>query len=183
MKKLIFILFLSVLIFRGYAQRDWWDLAGNEIESKFQFLGSTNCEPLIFKTNNNERMRLLNDKSFLGIGTTDPFATLHLHFQVDTRPCEILNNMLSPRRLLQITTPETGSSFNNGFSITSLETKEVLFEQLEQANLSIKGPLGGFTIMPNGNMGVGQSIPQAKLDVSGSFKAQSAKIINNALIN
>jgi hypothetical protein len=182
MKKFIFFFFILCALFWWiHAQKDWWDLRGNDIDPRSHFLGTTNCAPLIFKTNNNERMWLLSDKSFLGIGISDPIAALHLHLQVDVRPCGTYNNLLIPRKLLQLTTPETGSGANNGFSIFSMENKEIIFQQQEQAIFSIQGLAGGLTISPNGNIGIQNDNPQARLDVDGDIKAGSAKIIGSGL--
>jgi len=85
-------------------------------------------------------------------------------------------------KLLQITTPATGSLNHNGFGIFSNATKEVTFLQQEQANFSIEGPGGGLTILPNGDIGIGKDNPQAKLDVNGVFQASSAKITGNVSI-
>ena len=163
MKKLIFILLLCALFLGTKAQKDSWELTGNSGNTTKNFLGTLDCNPLVFKTNDTERMRLLTDKSFLGIGISDPDATLHLHLQVDTRPCTNFNKNV--RKLLQFTTPETGSNSNNGFSISSMISKEVLFQQHEEANLDIQGPSGGITIAPDGNVGIGTDEPKQKLHV------------------
>lgn len=168
MKKFILFFLLGALVYMGYAQKPSWELNGNAISGKSEFLGTTNCEPLIFKTNDTERMRLLNDRSFLGIGVLDPNATLHLHLQIDRRSCDENPTNLLTRTLLQLTTPETGNGINNGFSISSLATKDILFQQHEQANFSIMGIGGGLTIAPNGNIGMGTEQPAQKLHVEGA---------------
>jgi len=79
MKKLIFIFFLGALFLGGYAQKPTsWELTGNTgTNPPSHFIGTTDCEPLIFKTDRIERMRLIT-KTALGIGTTAPQALLHL---------------------------------------------------------------------------------------------------------
>lgn len=54
-----------------------WLLSGN-VASASHFLGTTNSQPLVFKTNNTERMRLLANGN-LGIGTDSPGALLHVN--------------------------------------------------------------------------------------------------------
>ena len=147
----------------GYAQEKFWELQGNSGTDKKNFMGTTDCNFVIFKTNNTERMRLLSDRSFLGIGLQNPYATMHLHLQVDAQPCNI--GIRDYRRLLQMTTPETGYNINNGFSISSFETKDILFQQHEQAKFSIMGYDGGFTIAPNGNIGIGTETPLHKFHI------------------
>jgi hypothetical protein len=136
-------------------------------------------------------MKLLQDRSFLGIGLPDPQASLHVHYQEDPSSCGTIivphgekdsTSIRNPlgKKLLQLTTPETGARDYNGFSIYSNFAKDIAFRQQEQANFFIEGPGGGLTIAPNGNVGIGtQTALRAKLDVNGSFHAQSANITGN----
>jgi hypothetical protein len=183
MKKLIFILFFSSLYLGVHAQS--WSLSGNGNISASSFIGTTDCNYLIFKTGNTERMRLLRDKSFLGIGTVSPVASLHLHYQTDLKACQ---NIVTPsddvavasgKRLLHLTTSETGSNSYNGFSVLSNSSKDVIFVQNEQAKLSLEGPGGGLTVYPNGNVGIGSEVPQAKFHVSGSVSLKQLLWIDN----
>jgi len=176
MKKLIFILFFGALGFGAQAQ--YWSLSGNSGTTTSHFLGTTSCKPLIFKTLDTERMRLLTDRSFLGIGTAAPQASLHLHYQIDARTCEgiIINpdneDVARGSRLLHLTTPTTGSNLYNGFSVFSNSTKDVTFVQNEDAKFLLEGPGGGLTIASDGNVGIGKNPRQdVKLDVAGSIGA------------
>jgi hypothetical protein len=54
-----------------------WLLSGNSGTTDSQFLGTTDNLPLIFKTNNQEQMRILGSGS-VGIGTSSPVAPLHI---------------------------------------------------------------------------------------------------------
>jgi len=178
MKKLIFIFFFGALFLGGYAQKPTsWELTGNAGTTSSNFIGTTDCEPLIFKTNGAERMRLFKSGAKLGIGTQSPLATLHLHDNLRSVLCgiteeeEINTDSWLPVKLLQLTTLIA----SNGFDV-SYKNTDIAFKQQEQANFFLEGPGGGLTIAPDGNIGVGTDIPQAKLDVAGSFKAQSADI-------
>ncbi|HBX50880.1 MAG TPA: hypothetical protein DEH02_07415 [Bacteroidales bacterium] len=53
-----------------------WALAGNTL-SGTEFLGSVNAQPLIFKTNNTEWMRILSTGN-IGIGQTNPSAKIEV---------------------------------------------------------------------------------------------------------
>ncbi|GEM_PF-1079654 len=56
-----------------------WNVTGNTgIDPAMHFLGTTDGQPLVFKTNNLESMRLSVD-GYLGIGTSTPLALLHAH--------------------------------------------------------------------------------------------------------
>ena len=186
MKKLILFFFFGALFFGVFAQTtNEWQLTGNANVSSKNFLGTTKCQDLIFKTMDVERMRLSKYGSFVGIGTPHPFATLHLHFQEDSWACDDPGNRDDEdsistrgpieRLLLQLTTPETGAIVNGGFQV-SYTDRDLLFWQLEQGNFFIKGPSGGLTIVPKGDVGIGTDNPLAKLDVNGALKAQSANI-------
>lgn len=60
-----------------------WDLTGNTMptsaDPNINFLGSTNAQPLIFRTNNVERMRILGTNGYLGVGTTTPTERLDVN--------------------------------------------------------------------------------------------------------
>jgi hypothetical protein len=117
-------------------------------------------------------MRLLRDKPFLGIGTPDPLAALHLHFPMQTIECiknkteedsTILRS--TGTRLLQLTTWNA----TNGFNI-SYNNKNISFQHREQANFVIEGLGGGLTIAPDGKVGIGTAAPDVKLDVAGDIR-------------
>ncbi len=56
----------------------FWALSGNsDIDPGDNFLGTTDAQPLIIRTNNNEVIRITPDGR-VGIGTDDPAATLHV---------------------------------------------------------------------------------------------------------
>jgi len=163
MKKIIFILFLSALFLSANAQTTgsvgYWDLQGNSTTDNRNFIGTTDRNPLIFKTGNLERMRLLPNKSFLGIGLpaiSIPEATLHLHFQVD------VGNPID-QKLLQLTTP----TCTTGLSISyNKDTKDLYFRQQEAAKFFLEGPGGGLAIAPTGKIGIGIDAPKEKLHIS-----------------
>ena len=184
MKKLLLILIFSAFFFGVSAQKDFWTLDGNADIDKSHFLGTTDCMPLIFKTNNEERMRLLPDKSFWGIGLDTPKASLHLHYQVDARPCDNQSVFNFTKNLLQFTTSETGYGENDGLSVYyHFRTNSFHFKQYHQGNFFLEGPGGGLMIAPGGNIGMGTQNPLAKLDVNGLFKAKSATVTGNTYLN
>jgi hypothetical protein len=54
----------------------FWSLTGNSITGT-QFLGTTNAQPLVIRTNNTERMRITATGN-VGIGTATPTTALHV---------------------------------------------------------------------------------------------------------
>ena len=168
MKKILFIFFFGACLIGASAQ--YWNLSGNGGTTTSDFLGTKGCSPLIFKTQNTERMRLLPNGAFLGIGVKNPQATLHLHYFNEDFTCDTTTNPheigISPgNKLLQLTTPTTGSGFSNGFCIYSNSYKDISLKQHEQAKIMIGGPGGGLTVAPNGNIGFGTDIPKQKLHI------------------
>jgi len=162
MKKIIFIFFFSACFVGIQAQTPWYT-NGNGSTTSSDFIGTTASQPLIFKTNGIERMQLLPNKSFLGIGVSNPLATLHLHFQ------QIFGDPSSPK-LLQLTTYATGNGINNGFCIFSDEiTRDIKFKQQEQAKFFIEGVGGGFVVAPTGNIGFGTDAPEEKVHLQGTL--------------
>jgi len=172
MKKIIFIFLISALFTSVNAQSTgstgYWDLRGNAgTNPRYNFIGTTDANPLIFKTGDLERMRLLSNQTFLGIGTDDPLATLHLHYQL---PLVIIPTYLE---LLQLTTYNSP----NGFSISSHKTtSDLYFRQQESAKFFLEGPGGGMVIAQDGKIGVGTDAPQQKVHVVGTIKATNADI-------
>lgn len=77
MKK-IFILFAGILLFfHGYSQS--WSLTGNAgTTPPTDFLGTTDAEPLVFKTNGVQQATILTSGNF-GIGISTPVSLLHVY--------------------------------------------------------------------------------------------------------
>ena len=93
-----------------------WSLFGNgAADSATHFLGTTNSQPLIVKTNGSERMRLTSN-GYLGIGTSIPLALLSVgarsQFRVDSvghATASSLNLEGSNAPLFAISAPRPGA--------------------------------------------------------------------------
>ena len=181
MKKLLFILFFGAIFFGAYAQ--YWNTTGNaNTNPPTNYIGTTDCQPLVFKTGGHERMRLNKNGFGLGIGTPDPQSIVHIHNPGRVIECGVnsLGILAGFDKFLQLTGFYSG---NNGFIASFDYSNDFYLTQTENANFTIEGPGGGLTIAPDGNVGVGTDAPQAKLDVNGSFSAQSANITGTLTAN
>jgi len=70
---------ILLVLFSAFAANAQWSLSGNTPSSPTpDFLGTTNTEPVIFKTNNAEAMRILSNGN-IGIGTTTPADKLDVN--------------------------------------------------------------------------------------------------------
>jgi hypothetical protein len=67
-----------------------WALTGNAITGT-EFLGTTNAQPLVIRTNDTERMRI-TETGNVGIGTTAPAATLDVNGTIAFSATRILEN-------------------------------------------------------------------------------------------
>lgn len=77
MKHIInFTFIMLVLINLAPAQLTPWYLTGNSIASG-DFLGTTNSQDLVFKTNNSEKMRVQTNGN-VGIAIASPSSVLHI---------------------------------------------------------------------------------------------------------
>jgi hypothetical protein len=78
--KLTFVIAVVATITAGNLQKvnaQSWSLAGNAIPDTTKFIGTTNDQPLIFKTKGVERMRISRPGN-VGIGVTSPSYPLHI---------------------------------------------------------------------------------------------------------
>jgi hypothetical protein len=65
----------------GPTTNDYWSTTGNSGTTNSNFLGTKDYAPLVFKTNDTERMRITSD-GWIGIGTTTPTAALQVKGQL-----------------------------------------------------------------------------------------------------
>ena len=118
MKKIILFISLVALIIGVNAQTPspTWLTTGNAATTSSNFLGTTDCNPLIFRTNNQERMYLMEEQPYLGIGTLSPQASLHVHHPALVGTCMYTYPIPLPlgyeMNLLRLTTGQTTSGFS-----------------------------------------------------------------------
>jgi hypothetical protein len=157
-----------------------WLLTGNAgTNPATNFLGTTDAQPLVIRTNNTEWMRVTANGN-VGIGTTGPGAKLEVAGAIK----------VPPEGTLLFNDPnETGIPGSDGFRIRYDEnfygaTKDALI--IEKTDSNHLDPDGGIsfvntgsdgvvepalTIRGNGNVGIGTVTPAYRLHVVGTVAA------------
>ena len=177
MKNLLLFLFFGACFLGVNAQGNetptQWSLLGNAGTSPRNFLGTTDTMPIIFKTNGVERMRLLSDNSFLGIGTQTPSAPLHLHV---TRP-----GIQQTYPLLSITSSDFPISL---FKLTTTSSGKVSLGCTSGGHFNISGPKGELSFSNSGDIEISETVQgTSRFNVSMPLYAQCATINGNSLNN
>lgn len=152
---------------------DRWSLAGNNIAST-DFIGSTNSEPLNFKTDNVQKM-ILTANGRLGIGTTAPASGFHLLGGSDA-------GQTIPNLILQRADASTqNATFSMGISngawagITGIAPGSVFFKNTKgDMVFSSNNTSPQMIIRNNGTMGVNNLNPQGQFDVLNLSTANGA---------
>jgi hypothetical protein len=155
-----------------------WLLTGNAgTNPAVNFIGTTDAQPLVIRTNNTERMRV-TETGRVGIGTTTPEAKLDV-------AGAIYQSAPDPTTILFHSTNESGNPSNDGFRIRYDGDFYGPYGDaliLEKTDGNQADPDGGIsfvntgndgvveptlTIRGNGNVGIGTTTPGVKLDVYG----------------
>jgi hypothetical protein len=129
---------------------------GDDMTNQIYRNGTTN--ELRFTTAATDRL-VINPSGNIGIGTNVPQHLLSLH----------VNNTTDTSRIT-FTNNNTGTGFNNGFMIGLHSTKDVFIWNNENSAIQF-GTSGAerMRILGTGNIGIGTTNPQTKLDVDGNL--------------
>jgi microcystin-dependent protein len=146
---------------------DAWLLTGNSNATVTSFLGTTNAFDLIFKTANNEIIRILNTNGFVGIGTATPTAPLQLGTGLffgegglggaSATGADIrfnTNGLIVADRILHINIDGDNATTTSYFAINKDAQTDVATELMR--------------VQENGNVGVGTAVPNALLELSST---------------
>jgi hypothetical protein len=169
-----------------------WLLTGNSgTNPAANFLGTTDAQPLVIRTNNTERMRI-TAAGDVGIGTSTPGARLH----VENGEIWLFNNGNNPRfvigdnpttgeygwlqwdsnldffRIDHSSAPGNGLKLNGNFvSIGNLPVDQPLKVGL--------GTTEYMRVTTTGNVGIGTTAPAATLDVNGTVAFSATATLTN----
>lgn len=166
-----------------------WKITGNVLGADTRFLGSTDNFDVLFKTNNIERGRFLKTGELrLGLASTVN-ASLILNNSTNANTLTINSGVTSASYALTLPTAQGGASTvlqNNGAGVLSWSSPSAMAWMLagnaltgaEHTPTEFFGSTNDFDVvfrenntevfrLYNGFMGIGQSVPTAKLFVKG----------------
>ena len=157
---------LALPVFAPAVSAQDWSLSGNAAGAS-DFLGTTNAQDLVFKTNAAERMRILQSNGFIGMGTSSPQQRLHLR---RTSPAE-------PQLRLE----DVGGAWDmwsgGNFHVRKVSTGEDWLKL--EANASRLSVGTGNEIYLNTStqqIGFGTASPHSKLTVNGTITPDASCI-------
>jgi hypothetical protein len=151
----------------GIGTGNAWELLGNTgTIAGTNFIGTTDAQDVVFKTNSVENMRILNTNGNVGIGTTTPLSQLH----IDGGAANSLLNVgtAGQRQLIMGNRNSTAALLNGGlgaYSSIMAANGEMRFGLTEQVNPLAIQYATFMTIQNAGNVGIGTVVPNSKLEV------------------
>ncbi len=152
---------------------DAWMLTGNAgTNSATNFVGTTDAQDLVFKTNSVENMRILNSNGNIGIGTTAPTEKLQVTGKI------LSTNAFSPTNSALIYTnntdylflgPQSGSTVNGAtIGLFGATNNEAMVPNPGGIDLSVIGASPALRVLSTGNVGIGTTAPNNKLEITGT---------------
>jgi hypothetical protein len=164
-----------------------WGLTGNSGSNPTtDFIGTTDAQPLAFKTNNVERMRVLTNGR-VGIGTVTPASLLHTFIgdagSVSPRTGTIgtleTNSSTGYLSILTPNTAQSGVAFGSpdGNADGSINYNH----STQKLTLNTKAATR-MTIDSVGNIGIADTSPEVNLDVAGAVHIQRDLLLKERLL-
>jgi hypothetical protein len=162
-----------------------WLTNGNNILGT-AFLGTTNNQPLIFKTNYTETMRL-TETGNLGIGTNNPAEKLDVAGNVRFTGALMPNGSAGTTGEILVSQgagnpPQWSNISSYGWSLSgnSLTGSEKLGSTNNQPLIFQTNNTETMRLTETGNLGIGTNNPAEKLDVAGNVRFTGALMPNGS---
>lgn len=177
----------------------FWKLEGNNISDE-NFLGTLNDKPIVFKTNNTEKMRILPNGN-VGIGTLFPNSnfevqtksllngnkisfgefngnpSIRLYRRTGTEPlCPDVNHENAYPWWIEINDDYLTTEVYGGLFFKSRDGDAVCSDGNEIVDTKV-------AFLRNGNVGIGVINPQEKLEVDGKIKATQINVTEHLIID
>ncbi len=173
-----------------------WRITGNAgISATTNFLGTTDANPIVFKTNGVERMRMLST-GFIGIGTATPTTALEVTAAADPLKLNglqtgntatdkiiladntgVLKTTITPDALIAPTWKITGNSGTTAGTnfLGTLDNKDLVFKTNSAERIRVTGANGftGIGLATNPAYG---STPKYMLDVVDDVHITSSRV-------
>jgi hypothetical protein len=138
-----------------------WALTGNSgTSATTNFIGTTDGQPLVFKTNDNEAMRLSTGGN-LGIGANIFTDKLHISTGTSYSGITLKSNTATSGAYLRIDP--------NVNAVSNTPINSLWIDQKENADISMStNALTRFWIKANGNVSISSKSPNNKFEVGGN---------------
>jgi CheY-specific phosphatase CheX len=165
-----------------------WNSRGNAGTTPVNnFIGTTDNQSLATRTNNVERMRILNTGN-VGIGTNNPDSKLHLaNTSIVTTPiASTLLTLENNGDLFLSMMSGSLASHNNGIIFGSSlgnERGKLLYTPFTNQMDFATNNITRMSITGAGNVGIGTAAPTAKLDIEGDIVIKKTTITASGIQN
>ncbi|MEZ4839368.1 MAG: hypothetical protein R2782_09470, partial [Flavobacterium sp.] len=155
-----------------------WSILGNAgTDPTTNFIGTSDNQSFVFRTNNLERMRLDANGNF-GIGTTTPNKRFHIADNSTSTTIGQLYLEQSGTGDAIMHIGNTGARHYNLGLDTSTDNFKIATHATTPNSLTSTTLV---TVQPTGEVGVGTTVPNQKLHVSGPAGLTAIKITNTSL--
>ena len=162
-----------------------WGLTGNGgTNPATQFIGTTDAQPLAFRTNNLDRFNILANGN-VGVGTNTPDRKLHIFNGASGRTPNTNSTLFMEKNgnnYLEIATPDNGER-GLMFSNPTDGNSGGIYYFNKDMYFNTNSNNRRMTILANGNVGIGTNTPTAKLDIEGDIVVRKTTISTTGGIN
>jgi hypothetical protein len=144
-----------------------WSLSGNAATNPAtNYLGTSDAQDLVFRTNATEKMRILSAGN-IGMGSTSPTENLQIE-RTGSAAVSLISGAANASSLY------FGSSANHFLGNIRYDNSN------NSMNFWTNNTPNRLVILNNGNVGIGTSTPSASLTVLGNFDAGIGNVVNHS---